>query len=357
MSTQGEPQSGAPASPEGGDGAPSGSVASPVREVTEGAVSPGESIHPKRPTPHAPRRRRWRPSNLTLRLLTAGMLIPPVIWLCYRGGLPFVSAVAVFNLVAINEFYNFISAKGATPHRLLGTIAAVALPFVAYVGDTFYATSLLTAVLLTVMILQLTRAHLGEAIVGVSATFFGVFYVGWLLSHAVSVRFIQRDLVRRYGEGAAGYIDPQIGFFFMVLCLAAAVLCDTGAYFVGRRYGRRKLARTISPQKTVEGAFGGVITGALAAVLVKLAFDHVVPGGLSRGFPLVAAGLFGLAIASVAILGDLIESILKRDAELKDAGNLLPGVGGVLDRIDSALLAIPVTYYLLLAYYYFALTV
>jgi phosphatidate cytidylyltransferase len=263
-----------------------------------------------------------------------------------------VIAVAVFNAAMITEFYNFISVKGVTPHRLLGTVAAVSLPFVAYVGDTFYAKSLLTAGLLTVMILQLTRARIQEAIASVSVTFFGVFYVGWLFSHAVSVRFIQPDLVRRYGEVVALELDPDVGFFFMMLCVVPAVLCDTGAYFVGRAYGRRSLARSISPGKTVEGAFGGIVVGTGGAVATKLVFDHLVPGGLSHGFSMTAAVFFGVALSSVSILGDLVESLLKRDARLKDAGSILPGVGGVLDRLDSALLAIPVTYYLLLVYYY-----
>jgi phosphatidate cytidylyltransferase len=289
-------------------------------------------------------------------LFSAALLIPPVIWLCYHGGLPFVAAVAVINAVAINEFYEFIRVKGVRPHRLLGTVAAVLLPVVAYIGDTFYATSLLTAALLTMMILQLTRSEIQEAIASVSVTFFGIFYVGWLLSHAVSVRFIQGDLVRRYGDVAALELDPEIGFFFMLLSLCAAVGSDVGAYFVGRAYGRRKLARTISPGKTVEGALGGILAGAGLAVLAKLAFDHVIPGRLSAGFPISTAAVFGLAIATVAILGDLVESVLKRDAQKKDAATLLPGMGGLLDRIDSALLAIPVTYYLLLAYYYLQLT-
>ncbi len=317
---------------------------------------PAQPLHPRAPTPREPQRRRWRPGNLTLRWLTTAVLVPPVIWLCWRGGLPFVVAIAVINAIAINEFYDFISVKGVTPHRVLGTIAAVLLPVVAYIGDTFYATSLLTAALLTMMILQLTRSEIQEAIASVSVTFFGIFYVGWLLSHAVSVRFIQGDLVRRYGDVAAVELDPNVGFFFMLFSLAAAVGCDGGAYFVGRAYGRRKLARTISPSKTVEGAIGGILAGAGVAVLMKLVFDHLVPGGLSLGFPIMIAAVFGIAIATVAILGDLVESVLKRDAKKKDAAALLPGMGGFLDRIDSALLAIPVTYYLLLAYYYLQLT-
>ncbi len=309
-------------------------------------------VHPL-PASEPQLRPHWRPSNLILRLFTAAVLIPPLLWVSHAGGLVFVLVIVGINCVAVNEFYGFISEKGATPHRLLGTVAAAVIPLIVYFGDAFLATSFLTMVLLTTMVLQLTKQQIREAIASVSATFFGVFYVGWLMSHAVSVRFIEAHLERRYGDVATAGMDPDIGFFFMILVLVAAIGCDTGAYFVGRRYGRRRLAPTISPNKSVEGALGGLLVGALLGVATKLFFDEVWPGGLSHDFPMSAAALFGLAIAAAGTLGDLIESLLKRDAKVKDAGHLLPGVGGVLDRIDSALLAFPVMYYLLLAYYYF----
>ena len=316
----------------------------------------GSSVpHPRPPTP-TPTRSRRPASNLALRWLTAAILIPPVVWVCKVGGLPYVGLVIVFAVAAVNEFYNLISFKGARPHRLLGTVAVALLPVIVYVGDLFYATSLMTAVLLALMIVQLAQREIHEAIASVSATFFGVFYIGWLLAHAVSVRFISEDLVRRYGDLAAVDIDPEVGFFYIILCLAAGYGCDTGAYFVGRAYGRRKLAPAISPNKTLEGALGGLIAGALGAVFAKAVFDYL-PGRLSHDLSYSAAVIFGIVIAAAGIVGDLVESLLKRDAEVKDAGRLLPGVGGVLDRVDSALLAIPVTYYLLLAYYYLRLGV
>ncbi len=299
------------------------------------------------PEPVPPRQNGY--SNLTLRLITAALLVPPIIWVCWAGGAWFVGTVVLIGVVAVNEFYNFISAKGASPHRLLGTAGVAALPLVAWVGDAFWATTVMTAVLLTVMFIQLANREIHEAIASVSATFFGVFYVGWLLAHAVSLRMIDRDVAHR--TGGLAMLDPQTGFFLMIYCLVAAVWCDAGAYFVGRAYGRRKLAPAISPNKSVEGALGGVAAGALGAVLTKFIFDFLVPGELSAELGWGAALGFGLLIATVAVVGDLVESLLKRDAALKDAGSLLPGVGGMLDRVDSGLLAIPVTYYLMLAYY------
>ncbi len=309
--------------------------------------------HPRPPSPREPEEPRRRMSNLTLRLISAAFLIPPVIWACYTGGMLFLSVVIIIDVLAISEFYGFISAKGANPHRLLGTISAAVLPVIFFVGDAFWATTFMTMLLLTVMILQLTKIEIREAIASVSATFFGVFYVGWLLSHAVSVRYMHDELARRYPATDAAVLDPQIGFFLMMLCLTGAVLSDAGAYFAGRRWGRRKLAAEISPNKTVEGAIGGILTAAVGAVLMKWLFDYVIPGDLARDFSAVTAALFGMVMAIVSILGDLVESVLKRDADLKDAGSILPGIGGMLDRVDSALLALPVMYYLSLAYYYF----
>jgi phosphatidate cytidylyltransferase len=310
---------------------------------------PDAGIHPRPPSARRPERLRWKPSNLVLRLFTASLLAPPVLWICYVGGIWYVGMVIVFSTFAINEFYGFIAAKGGTPNRLLGTLAAAALPLIVYVGDAFLATSFMTAVLLTVMVLQLTHSQIREAMMSVSATFFGVFYVGWLLAHAVSVRFIAKDLSSRY---PAMEFDPQLGFFFIIFCLVAAVFSDTGAFFVGRRFGRRKLAPAISPNKTLEGALGGVLAGTALCLVAKFVFDVFIPGHLSAELSYVAAGLFGGVLAVVGVLGDLVESVLKRDADVKDAGRILPGVGGVLDRLDSILLAIPVMYYMLLAYYY-----
>jgi phosphatidate cytidylyltransferase len=259
--------------------------------------------------------------------------------------------VVVVVLLAQREFYGLIEDKGAHPIVGFGLAAGAALPVVAYLGNEYHAMLLMTVTLLALMIAQLGRRQITEALANISGTFFGVFYVGWLLSHAVVLRQFHDQVVTRYGRDAAGelMVVQDTGAFLLVYALTVVVLCDAGAYFAGRAYGKRKLAARISPGKTVEGAIGGVLTGALGGLAAKCIFDFFWPD-LSAGVSYVATAVFGVLVSMVGIVGDLVESLLKRDAQVKDAGALLPGMGGLLDRVDSPLLGIPVTYYLMLFY-------
>lgn len=324
--------------------------------MSEGATQPASPpggarertvVHPRPPTPsgEAPKK---KASNLALRLLTATLLIPPVLWLIYQGGVFVLGAVIVIALLGLHEFYQMIEQKGAEPLRGQGMAAAAALPVVMYFGAESLATVLMTAVLLALMFVQLTKNRISEALASISGTFFGVFYVGWLLSHAVVLRNFTQVVAARWPEVAAG-MHPEVGGFYLVFTISTVIAGDVGAYFAGRAYGRRKLAPRISPGKTVEGALGAVVAGTLMAVGLKAGFDFFAPA-LSRHLHYGAVIPIGFALTVVGMIGDLIESLLKRDAALKDTGTLLPGTGGVLDRIDSNLIAIPVMYYVLLAY-------
>lgn len=285
--------------------------------------------------------------------MTAALLIPPVLYAIYRGGAWLLGIVLLGTLLALREFYQLIEEKGAQPIRSFGYVSGAALPVLAYLGAQEQALVLFTVVLLAMMMVQLTKAQIGEALSSISGTFFGVFYVAWLLSYAVVLReFHSAVSAFRWGEEVARHMHPEVGGFYLLFTISVVVLGDAGAYFVGRTYGRRKLAPRISPGKTVEGALGALAAGTLGGLVVKQIFDVMAPA-LSFDLGYIAAGLFGFVLALVGLLGDLVESLLKRDAQVKDSGGLLPGTGGVLDRIDSNLLAIPVMYYLLLAYTYF----
>jgi phosphatidate cytidylyltransferase len=321
-------------------------MSEPTRATREGF---GEApVHP-RPATQLPQRAPR--SDLPGRLVTAAILIPAVIYVIFRGGLWYLGTIVVFVLLGQREFYRLIEDKGAHPLVGFGLAAGAALPVVAYVGNEYHANLLMTATLLAVMVAQIAKRQITEALASISGTFFGVFYVGWLLSHAVVLRNFYGVVRNRYPEELVAQLQivPDTGIFLMLFAVSAVIGCDVGAYFGGKAYGKRKLAPRISPGKTVEGAVAGVLGGIAAGSAAKALFDVAWPD-LSALLPWAAVLPFAVLLSVVGIIGDLVESLIKRDAEVKDTGQLLPGTGGVLDRIDSNLLGIPVMYYVLLLY-------
>lgn len=295
-------------------------------------------------------------SDLPARLFTAAVLVPTVIYVVVKGGLLFLGVVELLTLLGLREFYRLLEDKGAHPIAAYGMAAGAALPVVAYLGTEYHATLILTAAMIGVMVRSVGRAQIAEALVSMSGTFMGVFYVGWLLAHVVVLRNFFRAASSKYGALAVaeqGFV-PDSGIFLVLFCLTAVVLSDAGAYFAGRAFGKRKLAPRISPNKTVEGAIGALLLGTAGSLAMKLIFDLRWPE-LSQALSWGPAALMGAVVASVAIVGDLAESLMKRDAQIKDAGSLLPGMGGVLDRLDAPLLGIPVMYYMLLFYVFLLL--
>ncbi len=310
-----------------------------------------EPIRPRPPSPSIQVERR-QPSNLTLRLVTAGLLIPPVLYAIYAGGLWVLGVVLLGTMIGLREFYQLIEQKGAQPIRGFGYASGVTLPVLAYVGAQEQALVIFTVVLLATMVVQLTKSQISEALSSISGTFFGVFYVAWLLSYVVVLRDFHGVVASfRWGEEISISMHPEVGGYYLFFAITVVILGDAGAYFVGRAFGKRRLAPRISPSKTVEGALGALLAGMVGGLAVKSIFDVLAPT-LSGDMSIAISVFFGFVLALVGLLGDLVESLLKRDAQVKDSGGLLPGTGGVLDRIDSNLLAIPVMYYLLLAYTY-----
>lgn len=165
----------------------------------------------------------------------------------------------------------------------------------------------------------------------------GPVYIGFLLSHAL----LLADL--GFGSGSsAGY---ELGRNWLLLALLTTFAADTGAYAVGRLLGRHKMAPTLSPGKTWEGLAGGLIAAIIAALLLDQLLQCCSGLGLTQWWQ---PALIGAALGIAAPAGDLLESKLKRLAQVKDAGRLFPGHGGILDRLDSLLLTLPAAYYLAL---------
>ena len=258
------------------------------------------------------------------RILVAIVGIPALlgaIWL----GFPYLTIiVGLAALIGLWEFHRMAKAWGASPYlpySLIWTILFIAHAQLAADHGNFSILLIAggLAPLLAFALLRRNHATFQNCL----HTAIGPLYVGFLLSHALLLR-----------EGAAGLEDGRSWLLYALLITFAA---DTGAFFVGKLTGRHKMAPTISPGKTWEGFAGGLTFAAAASVGVTTLLE--LPMSLPCQITL------GLLLATVAALGDLAESWMKRRANLKDSGILLPGHGGILDRMDSLLAVLPVTFY------------
>ena len=208
--------------------------------MSEEALPPDGAVHPRPATPPPPDP--GQKSDLRARLGTAAVLVPLVLYAIYLGGLATLGLVMAITVLAQREFYGLIEDKGARPMVGLGLGFGAAVICVAYLGNEYIATLLMTASLLVLMVAQLRKAQITEALGSISGTFFGVFYVGWLLSHIVVLRNFYDVILTKSGEAAVAElaIQPDIGVFLVLFCLVSVVWCDAGAYFAGRAYGKRK---------------------------------------------------------------------------------------------------------------------
>lgn len=251
-----------------------------------------------------------------------------VVWvlLLMKGSsLQFYLIMLVVAGIGASEYLQMILAVKPGLLSRFYLIIAICLPVIFAVSNTEPISSqfgLFLAFFMVTLYFIRCYTHFDNTYEYFSRMVFGVVYVGLLASFLVYLRYL-----------------PQGGSWLVVLSAITAG-SDSGAYYFGSSFGRRKLCPNISPKKTVEGAFGGLLCGIIASVICAgLLLDHV-----NWLFIITAA----ILLTGVGILGDLTESIIKRGTGTKDSGRLLAGHGGILDRIDSLLLASPVLYYLLL---------
>ena len=252
--------------------------------------------------------------------------VPCFYLITLRGGFFFLILVNLIIFLGLREFYQLMAAKGYEPFQSLGYFCALAISWYAW-REGITVPLILTASLLLIMIREVFRRDMSRSLEHMAVTVFGIMYIGWLGSHLVMLRELPAVV------GAEDYIGARLVFLAALLTWAT----DTGAYIMGVALGRHPLIERISPKKTMEGAVGGLVGAALAGWACS---NTVVP------FLTPLAGvLLGLVIGIAAILGDLVESLIKRDVGIKDSAELIPGHGGVLDRFDSLLFTAPVLYY------------
>jgi phosphatidate cytidylyltransferase len=265
-------------------------------------------------------RSRRRPrSDLRARTLAAVPAIAVALFLVIEGGPVFALGLFALGCVCMHELYAMY--ERARPVRLAGFLALAGLLLAALYGNQFQV--LLVAVAALPVLFALTLLQPRPSVGGLAVTLLGIYWIGFALAHAV--------LLRGLPHGLGIVIDVLVGTF----------LGDTGAYLGGSMFGRRALASSISPNKTVEG----LLIGMLFAVL-----GVWIAGRYQEWLPGTHALVLGLGVALIAPVGDLFESFIKREAATKDSGRMFGAHGGALDRLDAVLFAAVVGYYIWSAY-------
>lgn len=270
-------------------------------------------------------------SNMAVRLITGFIGAPLILLLLYAGPawgwLLFVSLAAVigaFELFAMTH-------PGDRPSQVVGVLLTltVILSLWFFGANARVLVTLMIALPIVSMLLVLARlGDIQTAATRVTAAAFGPLYVGGGLGATA--------LLRRDGDLGGPLSRPYDGATFVVLALTLAWLSDTGAYFAGRFLGKHKLYEAVSPKKTVEGALGGLAGSVIGAVVIHFA--------LLPSLPLVHAILLALVAGACGQAGDLGESLIKRSFGVKDSGGIVPGHGGILDRVDALLVTGTFTY-------------
>jgi phosphatidate cytidylyltransferase len=273
-------------------------------------------------------------SDLGKRLTVAALGIPLTVAVTYAGGVLFAAGLALLSAVAVWEAGRMLNARGDRFLYVPGMALAASYPLTAfYLGPEASWAITITAVALVAAAATLRISPSDRPFQTSALTLTAAVYVGGLISFGVPLR----------GGFSASAVEGTLFFFLPV---ALTWLADTAAYFGGRALGRRPLSPVISPNKTVEGAVAALLAGPAGAVFYG--FVLLPRLGVSLGVSGLLA--LGLIVAVAATIGDLAESALKRECGVKDASGLLPGHGGLLDRMDSLLWSIPATCAFLLAF-------
>jgi len=275
-------------------------------------------------------------SNLAIRTAFAAVAIPIVLIAVYAGGVVLALLLALAAGLSAWEYFRLARAAGQPSLESEGIVLAVLLPLAVHAyrtGDfnppvlTFGA-----IVILLLMIVGIWRMGVqGSPIPGIAITVFGVLYASGMLTFAYGLRY------HNYAVGA------RAGALLLLYPLLLTWTSDTAAYFAGRALGRHKLIPAVSPGKTVEGAVGALVLTALVSWLYA---HYVLAPGAELALTTANAVLFGAVVSAAVQFGDLVESLFKRAAGVKDSSHIIPGHGGVLDRLDGLFFALPTAYLL-----------
>jgi phosphatidate cytidylyltransferase len=267
--------------------------------------------------------------SLGLRIASAVVFVPLLVLLARAGGHAFAGFVALEVMLGLREFYGMTRGKGIRPYPFLGLLCGLGVVWKTFRPHQSQSDLLLTGAVLVTLCLGLRRPDLKGRIEGMAVTLFGVLYVGWLSAHLVLLRELPWRAGMPYTDGSA----------YVLLAFFLTWSCDTAAYTVGRVFGRTRPWTRISPRKSAEGAVGGLVAAVMAAFVARAWFAPFLN--------LRDAAALGLGVGVFAQVGDLVESMLKRDTRYGDSSDIIPGHGGILDRFDSLYFAAPLVFYYL----------
>ena len=265
------------------------------------------------------------------RARSAAILIPPLLVALWLGGWAIVLVVGLAVVLAGREAFRLLTQAGHHSLPAFGIVLAVVVALGDSVKELPGGSGILLAGLGIVLVGvgALTRLDPREGLAIFATTTFGALYVG-LLGFVVRLTAAGAPVDR---NALLGFLGPERGWILAVVLIVWAF--DTAAYFTGRQYGRRPFMAHISPSKTQEGVLGGLVAAAVVGAVFTALLGRPWPAGL----------LLGVLVGAAAQAGDLAESMLKRAAGAKESGTLIPGHGGILDRVDSFLFAAPVAYF------------
>ncbi|MCK4306889.1 phosphatidate cytidylyltransferase [candidate division WOR-3 bacterium] len=291
-------------------------------------------------------------SELFYRIVSAVILVPALAFIGWAGGIYYFLLIELCIGVGAYEFFKILKQRGLKPYITVGVVAALILGWNAYFASHIFTFLTFTLLFFFISISELYRKNLDHAIYHISGTIFGAFYLGWLMSHLVLLRQIPAflhhpSMIRNLQNLKLYYFFPNEmfgadysrGILYTLIPFVLAWVNDTGAYFIGSKFGRHKILERVSPGKSWEGFVGGGICAMIGIFILKI--------GWAPWLKVIDCIVLSILGALLAPMGDFVESLLKRDANIKNAGTTIPGHGGILDRFDSVLFVAPMVYYYL----------
>lgn len=263
-------------------------------------------------------------NNAAVRIIVSIIAIPLIIGICYLGGYYFLAFTLGIGLISFYEFSLLAKNKDAYVNSIVGFLMTAFLIINSYFVFISFHYSILIGILL-LLIYELFRDK-SSAIINLGTTLLGIFYIGLFSSTLIGIREIYSGFSYEYQNGGLLIISMMITIW----------MCDSAAYFLGTAFGKHRLFPRVSPKKSWEGAVAGFIFSIATMIFMK----SVLIDFLTMN----QAITIGIIIGSFGQIGDLIESLIKRDANVKDSSDIIPGHGGILDRFDSLLYSAPIVF-------------